>query len=214
MSNVLIEGLIKEKDYTFKKLLFKIIKEFKLNTYELILSIYFLNQEKPLFDIKNIKEITMLEEKDIMESFSSLVAKGLINVNVVKEADGKVSEVIDLGNIYKAMVSEIKTEEQTKTATNIFSVFEQEFGRPLTPIEYEIINAWLKGDMNEELIIGALKEATFNGVSNLRYIDKIIFEWGKKGFKSMQDVNNHLKPSKGKEPPKELFDYNWLDEDE
>ena len=50
-------------------------------------------------------------------------------------------------------------------------------------IEFEIINAWLKSGMNEEIIIGALKEATYNGVSNLRYIDKIIYEWNKKDLK-------------------------------
>jgi len=213
MTNTLIEGLIKEKDYAFKKLLFKIIKEFKLSTDELVLIVYFLNQDKPVFDINTIKEVTLLEDKDIMEAFSSLTSKGLINMSVVKEPSGKVSEVIDLGNVYKAMVSEIKTEQKEQTASNIFSIFEQEFGRPLTPIEFEIINAWLKSNMNEELIIGALKEATFNGVSNLRYIDKIIYEWGKKGFKSMNDVNHHLK-TKEKEPTKVLFDYNWLDEDE
>jgi DNA replication protein DnaD len=56
----------------------------------------------------------------------------------------------------------------------------------------------LKSGMNEDLIIGALKEATYNGVSNLRYIDKIIYEWGKKGFKNMNDVNNHLNKEKMK----------------
>ena len=49
----------------------------------------------------------------------------------------------------------------------------------LSPMEYEIIKAWLDNDMSEELIKEALKEATFNGVSNLRYIDKILYEWGK-----------------------------------
>jgi len=213
MSNILIEGLIKEKDYSFKKLLFKIIKDFKLTTNELVLIIYFLNQEIPIFDIKTIKNITILEDKDILEAFSSLNSKGLININIIKGNEGKVNEIVELANIYRAMVSEVKTDEKLKISSNIFSVFEQEFGRTLTPIEYEIINAWLKSGINEEIIIGALKEATFNGVSNLRYIDKIIYEWGKKGFKSMNDVKNHLK-SRKEETPKELFDYNWLDEDE
>ena len=55
-----------------------------------------------------------------------------------------------------------------------------------------MINAWISSGMDEEMIIGALKEATFNGVSNLRYIDRIIYEWGKKGFKNMNDVKAHM----------------------
>ena len=62
--------------------------------------------------------------------------------------------------------------------SNIFEIIEKEFGRTLSPIEFEIIKAWLDNDMSEELIREAIKEATFNGVSNLRYIDKILYEWG------------------------------------
>ena len=213
MTNSLLEGLIKEKDYAFKRLLFKIIKEFSLSINELVLIVYFLNQDKPALDLKAIKEVTLMEEKDIMEAFSSLTTKGLVNMSVVKESSGKVSEVIDLGNVYKAMVSEIRTEEKEQSASNIFDVFQQEFGRPLSQMEFEIINTWLKSKTSEELIIGALKEAVYNGVNSLRYIDKILYEWGKKGFKTMEDVNKHLK-TREKEPTKELFDYNWLDEDE
>ena len=69
----------------------------------------------------------------------------------------------------------------------------------------------------EALIKGALKEAIYNGVRNFRYIDKIIYEWQKKGFKSMDDVNKHLRNEDKplpKEKEEELFDYNWLDDDE
>ena len=66
---------------------------------------------------------------------------------------------------------------------------------------------------SEELILGALKEATYNGVNNLRYIDKIIYEWNKKGFKNMEDVNNHLRNRNTSDKSvKEISDYNWLDE--
>ena len=82
-------------------------------------------------------------------------------------------------------------------------------------MEYEIINAWLEHNYSEELIIGALKEAVYNGVRNLRYIDKILYEWNKKGFKTMNDVNNHLEKREIREKEdSELFDYNWLDDEE
>ena len=213
MSNSILEGLVKEKDYTFKKLLFKIVKDFDLNVFEFQLIIYFINQEKLIFDVGLIKETTFMDEKTIIEAFSAITAKGLLSINVIKQVDGKVKEIIDLSNIYKAMVSDINTNIQAKTADSIFSIFEKEFGRTLSPIEFEIINAWLKAGTNEELILGALKEATFNGVSNLRYIDKIIYEWGKKGFKSMSDVDQHLK-RKELEKTQVLFDYNWLEDED
>lgn len=216
MSNTILEGLVKDKDYNFKKQLFKVVKDFNLSINELLLLIYFLNQDHPILDTNLIKSVTFLEEKEILEAFTALNGKGLLTISMTKNSEGKVSETIDLGNVYKAIVSDINNKYKSQTKKDIYAIFEKEFGRTLSPMEFEVISEWLKSGMNEELIIGALKEATYNGVSNLRYIDKIIFEWGKKGFKTMDDVNNHLK--KKNDAPKEkediLFEYNWLEDED
>ena len=80
-------------------------------------------------------------------------------------------------------------------------------------MEYEIINAWLEKGFSEELVIGALKEAVYNGVSSLRYIDKILYEWQKKGYHNLTEVNNGLTNRKEKQKSLELFDYNWLEDE-
>ena len=213
MSNSILEGLIKEKDYTFKKLLFKLIKDFDLTLEELLLLIYFINQEKPEFDIKKISIITYLDNNEIMSAFSSLTAKGLVSIKTSKE-DGKITEIIDITNTYRAMVSDINVNIKKQTVTNIYTIFEKEFGRPLSPVEYEIIKAWITSGISEELIKGALKEAVFNNVRNLRYIDKILSEWEKKGFKSVDEVDSYLKKKEVNNPKQELFDYNWLEDEE
>lgn len=213
MSNSILEGLIKEKDYTFKKLLFKLIKDFNLTLEELLLLIYFINQDKPVFDIKKISIITYLDNNKIMSAFSSLTAKGLVSIKTSKE-DGKITEIIDITNTYRAMVSDINVNIKKQTVTNIYTIFEKEFGRPLSPVEYEIIKAWITSGISEELIKGALKEAVFNNVRNLRYIDKILSEWEKKGFKSVDEVDSYLKKKETNNPKQELFDYNWLEDEE
>ncbi len=213
MSNSILEGLIKEKDYTFKKLLFKLIKDFDLTLEELLLLIYFINQDKPIFDIKKISIITYLDNNEIMSAFSSLTAKGLVSIKTSKE-DGKITEIIDITNTYRAMVSDINVNIKKQTVTNIYTTFEKEFGRPLSPVEYEIIKAWITSGISEELIKGALKEAVFNNVRNLRYIDKILSEWEKKGFKSVDEVDSYLKKKEVNNPKQELFDYNWLEDEE
>lgn len=213
MSNSILEGLIKEKDYTFKKLLFKLIKDFDLTLEELLLLIYFINQDKPVFDIKKISIITYLDNNEIMSAFSSLTAKGLVSIKTSKE-DGKITEIVDITNTYRAMVSDINVNIKKQTVTNIYTIFEKEFGRPLSPVEYEIIKAWITSGISEELIKGALKEAVFNNVRNLRYIDKILSEWEKKGFKSVDEVDSYLKKKEVNNPKQELFDYNWLEDEE
>lgn len=216
MSNGVLEGLVKDKDYTFKKLLFKIVKDYNLNVNELVLLIFFLNQDKAVLDLPIIKESIFLEDKDILSAFTSLKSKGLVNINISKLKDGTINETIDLSNVYRAMVSDINSSIKKKSEKTIFEDFEKEFGRPLSPIEFELINAWINSGIKEDLIKGALEEATYNGVRNLRYIDKILYEWGKKGFQSMDDVQNHLNHNNKKDDNKVLvdFDYNWLDDEE
>ncbi|UKI28719.1 MAG: DnaD domain protein [Clostridium sp.] len=128
--------------------------------------------------------------------------------------DGKITEIIDITNTYRAMVSDINVNIKKQTVTNIYTIFEKEFGRPLSPVEYEIIKAWITSGISEELIKGALKEAVFNNVRNLRYIDKILSEWEKKGFKSVDEVDSYLKKKEVNNPKQELFDYNWLEDEE
>lgn len=213
MNSNLLEEMIKRKDYTFKQELFILIKEFNLSLEEFLLLIYFMNQDNPTFDVEQINKITGITINKILDSFTSLTNKGLINLKMVNDGN-KVLETIDLDFTYKAIASLIdvsNTEE--KKSSNIYEIFENEFSRTLSPMEYELINDWLSNNISEELIKGALKEAIYNGVTNFRYIDKIIYEWSKKGFKTMDDVNNHLKSrSSDSKDVKEIGDYNWLDE--
>ena len=192
MNSSFLEQYVKAKDYVLRKELFPLIWEYKLNLEEVLLLIYFMNEDVPTFDVEQINKITMISVNKILDSFTSLTNKGLISIDVIKENSG-VKEVVNLDPIYKCMIDGLMKNNKKVVNNNIFEKFEKEFSRTLSPMEYEIINDWLDKNISEELILGALKEATYNGVNNLRYIDKIIYEWNKKGFKNMEDVNNHLR---------------------
>ena len=212
MNSSFLEQYVKAKDYVLRKELFPLIWEYKLNLEEVLLLIYFMNEDVPTFDVEQINRITMISVNTILDSFTSLTNKGLISIDVIKENSG-VKEVVNLDPIYKCMVDGLMKNNKKVVNNNIFEKFEKEFSRTLSPMEYEIINDWLDNNISEELILGALKEATYNGVNNLRYIDKIIYEWNKKGFKNMEDVNNHLRNRNTSDKSvKEISDYNWLDE--
>ena len=212
MNSSFLEQYVKAKDYVLRKELFPLIWEYKLNLEEVLLLIYFMNEDVPTFDVEQINKITMISVNKILDSFTSLTNKGLISIDVIKENSG-VKEVVNIDPIYKCMIDGLMKNNKKVVNNNIFEKFEMEFSRTLSPMEYEIINDWLDKNISEELILGALKEATYNGVNNLRYIDKIIYEWNKKGFKNMEDVNNHLRNRNTSDKSvKEISDYNWLDE--
>jgi DNA replication protein len=78
------------------------------------------------------------------------------------------------------------------SASDLFSVFEQEFGRLLSPFECEAISGWLDKDRySEEIILFALKEAVFAGKLSLKYIDRILIEWSRNRVTNIEEAKAH-----------------------
>ncbi len=186
----------------------------KLTFEEFLMLTYFDNDYQNYLNIEELSKNIGLPLDKSYEVFNSLLSKKLIDVKTDKDIEGRLIERVSLDHFYMLIIEEEKEEQKKEIKTDIYKEFETEFGRPITSMEYEIINAWLSHNYSEELIIGALKEAVYNGVRNLRYIDKILYEWNKKGFKTMNEVNNHLEKKDVKKEDSELFDYNWLDDEE
>lgn len=196
-------------------------KKFKMSLSEFLFFMYLYNQgDHFLFNPEKICHDLALDLTTVMEYISSLSDKHLLSFSTVKNEKGLMEEVLDLSEFYSKLsllIRERVVEEKDHSNSNIFGIIEKEFGRTLSPMEFEIIKAWLDNHMSEEIILEALKEATFNGVSNLRYIDKILYEWDKRGIKTKEDVlKNKMqhRKEKEKEPVAEIFDYDWFDDDE
>ena len=187
----------------------------KLDLNEFLILVYFVNSDNKVFDIASLRNIINIPENDALDAFNKLIQKKLINIVAEKDSNNKIVEKINIDGFYSFVDENLKEKGKAEKKEDIYSVFEKEFKRPLSSMEYEIINAWLEKSFTEDLIIGALKEAIYNGVTNLRYIDKILYEWQRKGFKNMEDVKKHLTSRKSKieKESSELFDYNWLDDD-
>ena len=199
-------------------------KELKLEINEFIFLMYLYSLgNKFVFDPLKFSAELNLTTKDVMNYIGILSDKNFISVDVMKNEKGLREEVVLLDNFYTKL-SLITMDEVNQVSrsenSNIFEIVEKEFGRTLSPIEYEIIKAWLDNGMDEELIKEAIKEATYNGVSNLRYIDKILYEWGKNGIKTVSDVvDNRKKRAKAREKETsdvdidEIVDWDWFDDE-
>ena len=186
-------------------------KDLSLN--EFLVLLYFVNNDNESFDAEAISKLFNINYDDVMTAFNNLMAKELIDLETKKDKNNKLVDKVSLDNLYKNIINNLNSEVKEDEKDSIFDCIEKEFGKKLSPIDMEIINSWLEIGTTEELIKGALKEASYNGVKTLRYMDQIIYEWNNKGFKTMEEVNNHLKNKDTKEN-KELFDYNWLEDDE
>ena len=199
--------LLKGGSIYVPKIFFTHYKNLEINDKEFIVLMYLMN-----YNPKYIGSELGISFKEILELINDLCEKGFIEIEV-RDIRGMKEEYISLNKLYEKLAFLVLNQEKEDSKpNNLFSIFEKEFGRTLSPIEYELINAWKENHFSEELILAALKEAVLNGVSNLRYIDKILYEWNRKGIKNVSE----LQKQKESKPKKDLdvFHYDWLNDDD
>lgn len=207
-----IKELIQNRDMTIPRILFQNYKNIGITDQELIILIYILNTSD-IFNPKQISNELNMTLNEVMAAMEDMSSKGITKLELKKIGNIR-NEYINLDGLYEKLAFKILNKEEEKT-TSIYDIFETEFGRTISPMEYEIINAWIENGTSEETIILALKEATYNGVSNLRYIDKIISEWSKKGIKTREDVEKsrmNFKQKKENKQKNDILDYDWLND--
>lgn len=184
---------LKSKSIIINSNVFKNVLKLNISLDEFLLILYFINIDTHL-DLEHIKKYINITDEKILNIYTNLIQKGFIEVKINK-VNNTIDEEILLDMFYDKLVLLNQEEKDNK---DIFSIFENEFGRSLSPIEMEMINHWLDNNISKDIIVKALKESVLNGVSNLKYIDRILYTWTKKGNNKSDD---------------NLFDYNWLDDE-
>lgn len=210
----ILELVNNQNHFVIDKCVLKCAKQMKLNINSFILLIYFLNHKnKEIFDCKKILNDLDFSEQELVDSISQLKDKKILSIGMEKNDSGILEERIDISAFYDILSSKILDgDKQNANDKDLYDIFEKEFGRTLSPMEYEIINGWLESKIDKELIVCALKETVFNGVNNLRYVDKILYEWNKKGIKVPSDIKE-VEHDKGEENEQPYYEYDWLNED-
>lgn len=162
-----------------------------------------------------------LDEQECAKALRKLIQKNFLSIEQKQNSENRLSEVYSLDPLW----NRIFNEEKPKPASDfedgtLFILFEQEFGRPISPFEIETINVWLDEDeLEPSLIKAALRESVLMGKLNFKYIDRILREWKKKGILTVEQAresskNFHKKqttPDQNTEKRDTSFYYNWLE---
>lgn len=211
-----ILNLMMDRPVIIPRMIFNNYKRLNITEEELVILIFIIDLGNKISYNPDIFVTELnIEKFKVMELLNSLSEKKLITITVEKNKNNKTEEYICLDLLYNKILNLFKEVKDDKIDnTDIFSIFENEFGRTISPMEYEIIKGWINDKFSYEIIIEALKEATYNNVNSLSYIDKILYEWNRKGLKTKEDIikdknnyRNHRKKNT------EVFDYNWLDDE-
>lgn len=208
--NMLLKDALKvNNNIIIPEYLLKYRTELNLDIDEFVLLVYLINQKDlVMFDVNNLSSKLYMESNKVLELISSLNEKNYISIEM-KKTNGVIEEYISTELFFNKIESMILDSSKEETNNDIYTIFEKEFGRTLSPTETEIISNWIESSIPEELIKEALKEAILSGVHNMRYIDKILFEWTKKGYKEASDIKRKQEKEENIE---EIYDYDWLNE--
>ena len=195
-----LRSAFQSRDFVVNSNVIKCISNIDITLDEFLLVLYFINISCNL-DTEDIQDKLGFNEDKVFSTFSSLLDKKYIEM-VVTNKNGEVIEQIKLDPLYDRLALNKKTENEN---SDIYSLFESEFGRMLSSFEYEMINKWLESGVDEETIKKALKEAILNNVRSFKYIDKIIYDWTRNGAKKTIKEEGTLE---------DMFEYDWLDDNE
>lgn len=208
-------NLLKNKPLVLPKIFLSNYRKLNITDSELIIiMILYNNGNKIVYNPEEFAKCISSSKHEVMKLINSLIEKNIISI-VIDRNNRKSCEYISLELLYKKIFNIIidkNSESEEEPTTNIFSIFESELGRTLSPMEYEQIKEWLTSGLSQELISSALKEAVLNGIGNFRYIDTILNDWRKKGYKNKEDVIKDREKYRSKKNKVEVYDTDWLNE--
>lgn len=106
----------------------------------------------------------------------------------------------------------IDTDIDTEIVVDSITHCEEQFGRTLSPVEYELIMNWREW-FSDEVINYAIDKSIKNGARALSYTEAIINSWHDKGFKTLRECELENKEDKPEWFNKQIEEEKASDED-
>ena len=210
-----IIDLLKLRPIVIPRILLNNYRLFNITDSEFIVIMVLLSYgDKITYNPEEFAREVRMSKHEVMSIIDSLCDKNIISL-VVEKVNKKTYEYLSMELLYQKLFNIVANDDKSEKEeidNSIFSVFEKELGRTLSPMEFEQIKEWIISGNSNELIVCALREAVLNGVGNLRYIDSILNDWRKKGYRKQEDVKKDREIYRSKKSKVEVFDTDWLND--
>ncbi len=155
-------------------------------------------------DLTEMAQMMYVEKAKIQSLIASLMEKECLTIEREFSLEEQVAYPVfsfdplfkKLGDHLAKIESEARAQHQEtmqknilkkqKTAdkpNDIYSIFEEEFGRCLSNMEIAYLTEWLQGDQfSEQLVLEALRSSVSRDKVGFRYIDAILRDWQRKNI--------------------------------
>ncbi|PLS03579.1 DnaD domain-containing protein [Neobacillus cucumis] len=228
-----IVAWMQEGNVSIPTLLFSEYRNLNLNETELVLLlniITFIEKGNEFPTPEELSARMTITIAECNEMLRRLIQRGFIEIMDQYSNEGIRFEKYSVNPLWEKLVDrfllnhQVSRQIEKKTEeTDVYTCFEKEFGRPLSPFECESLGMWMDDDHHDPIIIkAALREAVMSGKLNFRYIDRILFEWKKNGIKTIEQAKNHGRKFRQKQTDRTQGQensqqsavpfYNWLEQ--
>ncbi|OMP65836.1 DnaD domain-containing protein [Domibacillus epiphyticus] len=207
--------------------LLKNYRRLQLNETEMmvLLHIYSFSQKGISFpSFEDLSGLMTISSSDCAACVKKMIQKQVITIEQGEQTGYEFYSLTPLWNKIAALFeSDARGESLQQAMTeekDLYSLFEEEFGRPLSAIECETLALWIDQDQHDPAVIkAALREAVLSMKLNFRYIDRILFEWKKQGIKTVEQAREQgrkfRKPANTEQVSRSenaVPFYNWLEQ--
>ena len=190
-----------------------------------LLQLLRLRSERITLDFASIEAHSAYSKEEVKAFVCALIEKGFIamddhckvNLNALFDKFKEVWAWQKKQDLDQAAQVQPPAENDAAFAA-LYRQFEEEMGRPLSSIEGEQIKDWFYTvALPPELIREALKRAVLAGVYKFTYIDKIILDWRRKGYRTLAEVrreDEEHEQKKGKKAKDKAGEVKYRDYDD
>lgn len=209
-------NILKSKMIYYPLYLYRYRIQLDLSDSNFIFLTYLMNYgERISFNVEKFSKELNIDDQEVFEKIENLRKKKFIEISTIEKEKNLKEDEISFMPLYKKLSDIIISEEnEDYNDEELLTDIEKSFGRALSPIEVEFIMNWNKKGYSNEIILAAIKETILNGANSLKYADKILFEWNKKGIRTIEEIEKEKQDFRlgNIKKQEDIFDYDWLDE--
>jgi len=209
-----LEKAIGDGNIVIPLYILKAFKKLNLSMEEFIFLMYLYNkQDKIDFNPEKIAEDLNIDIMEVMGYISVLTDKGYLELDVIKE-NNLLEEKINLAKLYEKISMILIDKEEDNKPDGILKYIEEEFGRPISSTEIEMIESWVKNNIEDSLIKEVVKISKNNGILSIKYIDAILFDYKSRGITNINDLQSEKNNIHEEVVENTVEDWDWLEDEE
>ena len=148
-------------------------------------------QGSEILSAQDIGQLVGIPSREAGEILDNLVQKDFLAIEEKSDSSGSRICHFDLVPLWNRFSQGFNEKRDRDTDRDLVTLFEQEFGRPLSGLECEQIRQWLVDGYPDWLLVESLREAVLANKCSFRYMDRILFDWQRNGVRSRQDLEQY-----------------------